>query len=172
MTPDLDKVADAARALVMAYDGGQHDLGPFVIRLLWVIDGQPEDREPCPDPGAHDPIETGREAALGQWEARWTALRAALVASGVGMAVESVFARVEAEIPTGLPVGERWTPRMAGRVNLQLEPERTADLFACLLKCGVEWTGEDRHAVAALLSDLMIQAKAQGMTEAAWEKVL
>jgi hypothetical protein len=44
VTTDLDKVAEAARALVIAYDEGQHDLGPSVVHLLWVIDGQPEDR--------------------------------------------------------------------------------------------------------------------------------
>lgn len=106
---DLDKVADAARALVTAYDGGQHDLGPSVIRLLWVIDGQPEDREPCPDPGAHDPIETGREAALGQWEQRWEQLTNWLLfvtdrLDGPTLrAVVGQMINLEAEIPTGLP---------------------------------------------------------------------
>lgn len=55
-----------------------------------------------------DPIETGRQAALAQWEERWAALRqmAASSQDRSPQAVVGYMKRIEAEVPTGLPVSD------------------------------------------------------------------
>lgn len=50
-----------------------------------------------------DPIETGREAALGQWEARWAALRLLCGNQFGGAILLRRMDRLENDIPVGLP---------------------------------------------------------------------
>jgi hypothetical protein len=82
--------------------------------------------EPMPVISIDDPIETGRQAALGQWEARWAALQATLKLTGTwGASHDLAFAKIEAEIPTGLPVAD-------GRITFRLEPDEVTDLVRLL----------------------------------------
>jgi hypothetical protein len=96
-----------------------------------------------------DPIECGHEAALGQWEARWEMLKTLLKMTGTwGASHDLAFERVEDELPTGLPVGGRWVPRMTGRVNIQLEPERASRLVQVLRSAGAHPSGLGSYPAA------------------------
>jgi hypothetical protein len=109
-----------------------------------------------------DPIECGHEAALGQWEARWEMLKQMLKRA----APVEAWMRVEQELPVGLPVGERYIPRMTGRVTIQLEPERVTRLVEVLTSAGSHPSGLGSYAAAAdalaFVEDISNMAEGQG----------
>lgn len=84
----------------------------------------------CPDPGAHDPIETGREAALGQWEARWSALKAWVgeqpASLGWPSSVLSQIRFIEDQVIVGAPVATEPPETLLGVVS-PAEPPEDAD---------------------------------------------
>lgn len=78
------------------------DYGPLMGAITHCIHGPI-----CSDPGAHDPIETGREAALGQWEERWRMMREMVVTLGARgcktMDVLDAIQDIEARVVVGGP---------------------------------------------------------------------
>lgn len=148
MTPEIEELLAAAEAIPTSTE----------VDIQWIYRLHRAARAVRQNNG--DPIETGREAALGQWEARWEALRHYLadeVVMPVGRFYADYMDRIEAAIPTGLAVGERWVPRMTGRVNIQLEPERLDRLIELLplgLHQGDSVEPRDMYDADALAEDI------------------
>lgn len=97
-----------------------------------------------------DPIETGREAALAQWEERWAQMRrtAQAIVDSLGInhsvtvgSVLTEMGKIEERIPTGLPVGD-------GRVRIELEPERAKRLIEVLRAAGAHPSGLGSYEAA------------------------
>lgn len=108
-----------------------------------------------------DPTETSREAALGQWEARWAALREMgqwFVDHNMGgpqhrVTVRSVMTemdQIEQRIPTGKPVGV-----------VRLAPERVTRLIEILRSAGAHPFGLGSYEAANDANALADELEAQ-----------
>lgn len=133
-----------------------------------------------------DPIESGQEAALAQWEERWRlameiALRAGRIAPG---SLQAIAERIPTGKPMDLPHREvmRRTAELlgfepdnhhnalrcpycapAGRVTFQLEPERVKRLLEVLRSAGAHPSGLGSYEAAndanALADDIELMTQ-------------
>jgi hypothetical protein len=135
-------------------------------------------------PTCDDPIECGHEAAIGQWEARWYALRYTLRLHPHLASTAALMDRVAAELPVGKPAGPRKVAEALGfepdnhhnalvcpycctpdRINIQLEPARVSRLVEVLRSAGAHPSGLGSYPAAndanALADDIANMAQRQ-----------